>query len=149
MGHKGDMEARYTTNKGRLTEQMREDMRRTYAQSQAFLSTDPDKNSEESKKEMLLGMWRQQAKMYGMDPDKMLKNSIEKTSPESDLDTEKTKTPTNPDQPYESKIVDNEKELMSYCSRGWDVVCSIPDGKFLMRRSKDSQQSKTHQEGQM
>ena len=30
MGHKGDMEARYTTNKGRLTEQMTEDMRRAF-----------------------------------------------------------------------------------------------------------------------
>ena len=37
MGHKGDMEARYTTNKGRLTDQMREDMRRAYSGVHKFL----------------------------------------------------------------------------------------------------------------
>lgn len=72
MGHKGDMEARYTTNKGRLTEQMTEDMRRAFEQSQAFLSTDATHDSEKDRCRMLIGMWRQQAKMYGLDPDDML-----------------------------------------------------------------------------
>lgn len=30
MGHKGDMEARYTTNKGRLPNEVIEDMRKAY-----------------------------------------------------------------------------------------------------------------------
>ena len=72
MGHKGDMEARYTTNKGRLTEQMTEDMRRAFEQSQAFLSTDATHDSEKDRRRMLVGMWRQQAKMYGLDPDAMI-----------------------------------------------------------------------------
>ncbi|MDE0525251.1 MAG: hypothetical protein OXI27_01430 [Thaumarchaeota archaeon] len=72
MGHKGDMEARYTTNKGRLTEQMTEDMRRAFEQSQAFLSTDATHDSEKDRRRMLIGMWRQQAKMYGLDPDAMI-----------------------------------------------------------------------------
>ncbi len=72
MGHKGDMEARYTTNKGKLTEQMTEDMRRAFEQSQSFLSTDEMRDSEEDKHKMLIGMWRQQAKMYGLDPDAMI-----------------------------------------------------------------------------
>ena len=37
MGHKGDIEARYTTNKGRLTDEMISDMRRAYSKSQEFL----------------------------------------------------------------------------------------------------------------
>ena len=36
MGHKGDIEARYTTNKGRLTDEMISDMRRAYSKSQNF-----------------------------------------------------------------------------------------------------------------
>ena len=72
MGHKGDMEARYTTNKGKLTEQMTEDMRRAFEQSQAFLSTDATYDSEKDRRKMLIGMWRQQAKMYGLDPDDIL-----------------------------------------------------------------------------
>lgn len=148
MGHKGDMEARYTTNKGRLTEQMHEDMRRTYAQSQAFLSTDPERNSEEGKKEMLLGMWKQQARMYGMDPDEMIRPGTENTGPESTgLGAENTNVPTEPGQPYESKIIGSEEELMSYCSRGWETVCSISGGKFLMHRPRGSPQATIPREG--
>ena len=76
MGHKGDMEARYTTNKGRLTEQMTEDMRRAYEQSQAFLATDAANGSEADRGRMLVGMWRQQAKMYGLDINAMLAGDI-------------------------------------------------------------------------
>ena len=39
MGHVGDMEARYTTNKGRLPKDLIEDMREAYRRSQAFLQT--------------------------------------------------------------------------------------------------------------
>ena len=74
MGHKGDMEARYTTNRGRLTDQMREDMRRAYRQSQLFLSSGAAANDEDSKRRMLLDMWGQQAKMYGMDPRSMIRD---------------------------------------------------------------------------
>ena len=39
MGHKGDIEARYSTNKGRLPPDMIEDMRRCYSECQPFLTT--------------------------------------------------------------------------------------------------------------
>ena len=47
-------------------------MRRAFEQSQAFLSTDATYDSEKDRRKMLIGMWRQQAKMYGLDPDDML-----------------------------------------------------------------------------
>jgi hypothetical protein len=43
MGHKGSMEARYTTNKGRLPKDMIEDMRSAYQRCEPFLSTVPSK----------------------------------------------------------------------------------------------------------
>ena len=39
MGHKGSMEARYTTNKGRLPENLIDDMREAYKRCEPFLST--------------------------------------------------------------------------------------------------------------
>lgn len=39
MGHKGSMEARYTTNKGRLSEELLEDMRAAYKRCEPVLST--------------------------------------------------------------------------------------------------------------
>ena len=76
MGHKGDIEARYTTNKGILTDEMISDMRRAYSKSQQFLCTinndnNSNNNSAQNKKEMLLDMWREQAKLYGIDPVKI------------------------------------------------------------------------------
>lgn len=44
MGHKGDIEARYTTNKGRLNDEMVADMRRAFLQSREFLCTDQTNN---------------------------------------------------------------------------------------------------------
>lgn len=69
MGHKGDMEARYTTNKGKLTEQMTEDMRRSHEYSQTFLSTYAANDSSDDKRKMLISMWQEQAKMHGIDID--------------------------------------------------------------------------------
>ena len=71
MGHKGDMEARYTTNKGRLTEQMLEDMRRCYKNSQYFLYPD-DEDGKKGKKRVLFDLWKQQAKIHGIDISGML-----------------------------------------------------------------------------
>ncbi|NIM44298.1 MAG: site-specific integrase, partial [Nitrososphaeria archaeon] len=39
MGHKGDIENRYTTNKQRLPEEVVEDMREAYRRSQDYLQT--------------------------------------------------------------------------------------------------------------
>ncbi len=164
MGHKGDMEARYTTNKGRLTEQMTEDMRLSYERSQTFLSTDVTHDSEADRRRMLVGMWRQQAKMYGLDPDAMIAGGIldgaqdaavrwqaavpATTAPETDQgspDAEKkaaevqdadatTNRSTQRQHPFESRIVDGEAELLAGAAEGWDLVRDLPGERFLIRR---------------
>jgi integrase len=45
MGHKGSMDARYTTNKGRLPKELIEDMRAAYKRCEPFLSTVPTKEA--------------------------------------------------------------------------------------------------------
>ena len=59
MGHKGDIENRYTTNKCRLPESVIEDMRESYKKSQEFLQTTKpeigrEKLAEEFRKQLLL-----------------------------------------------------------------------------------------------
>ncbi|MDE0525080.1 MAG: site-specific integrase [Thaumarchaeota archaeon] len=164
MGHKGDMEARYTTNKGRLTEQMTEDMRRAYEQSQAFLSTDVAQDSDADRRRMLIGMWQQQARMYGLNPDAMIAGGIldgvrdaparrqaeeapVTTAPEADHgapDAEKkavaqdANAAANGDaqrqHPFESRIVGNESELLAGAAEGWDLIKDLPGERFLLRR---------------
>jgi len=57
MGHKGDIENRYTTNKCRLPESVIEDMREAYKRSQEYLQTT---RTEESSEEKLRQAFRKQ-----------------------------------------------------------------------------------------
>ena len=127
MGHKGDMEARYTTNKGMLTEQMMEDMRRAYAQSQTFLATD-SAGTDVDKKGMLLEMWRQQAAMYGVDASTL----IQDPKPEQAPSIQKQAKPVAGN-PFESRIVEDEKSLLEYTAMGWEIVKELADKRWLMR----------------
>jgi len=47
MGHKGDIEARYTTNKGRLPEGVIEDMRSSFSACEEYLATRPSSKEED------------------------------------------------------------------------------------------------------
>ena len=163
MGHRGDMEARYTTNKGRLTEQMTEDMRRAFEQSQAFLSTDAMHDSENDRRKMLIGMWRQQARMYGLDPDAMIAGgaldgardapvrqataadpavATAQAADQSPGDAGRDGEPAEPvrsggawgQDPFESRIAHDEAELLACTAEGWDLVRDMPGERFLVRR---------------
>ena len=140
MGHKGDIEARYSTNKGRLPKSLIEDMRRAFVASTEYLET--SLKPERDKKEMLLEMWRQQAKMYGIDPMKVKIEKEKKLGKELSLDeeqellTSKIKKLTVPrlnDKPYKSEII-GEKELVHYIEDGWGVVKELKDGRFLIKK---------------
>jgi hypothetical protein len=73
MGHKGDIENRYTTNKQRLPDQIVEDMREAYRRSQEFLQTveaegtREEKVREEFRKQLLLVAGFKQEEIERMD----------------------------------------------------------------------------------
>jgi len=80
MGHTGDIESRYTTNKGVLPVSLVKDMRQAFIRCEPYLCTVQEKTVD--KKEMLLEMWREQARLYGIDPlkvkiEKQRENSVE------------------------------------------------------------------------
>lgn len=135
MGHKGDIEARYTTNKGRLPDELIEDMRRAFLQSEPFLSTEG--MHEKDKKELLLEMWREQAKLYGINP---LRIKIEKQREEGKvlgIDQEilaiKDAIVKEREARFEGKLV-TEQDLLSYVQDGWEIVKELSNGKVLVRR---------------
>ena len=143
MGHKGDMEARYSTNKGKLPENLVEDMRSAYAASSEYLETTP--RPERDKKEMLLEMWRQQAQMYGIDPMKVRIEKERELGKELSMDEEQELLTTeirkltipqlsNNGKPYRSKII-SENELPSHVEDGWEILRELKNGRFLIRRS--------------
>ena len=157
MGHKGDIEARYTTNKGRLTDEMISDMRRSYSDSQQFLCTiNNDDDKVQNKKEMLLDMWREQAKLYGINPvkikiEKQRANQVDiipKTSNDNEIDVIKTaiqnmiRKNTSYEhtqqtvQKYESRIVYGEDELLSCVENGWNIAKELSNGKIILCRNQ-------------
>jgi hypothetical protein len=147
MGHKGDIEARYTTNKGRLPPDLIEDMRNAYQASSSFLITSP--MAEPNVKEMLLQMWRSQAESYGIDPMRVrIEKAIEpeKLEPEEEikllqLEIVKRTAPhlvpagttyTN-NTGGEHKII-LENELVEHLDSSWELVKDLPNGKFLIKK---------------
>jgi len=142
MGHKGDMEARYSTNKGRLPENLIEDMRSAFAASSEYLEATP--RLEMDKKEMLLEMWRGQAKIYGIDPMKVRIEKERELGKELSLDEEQELLATEIKKltihqlnysikPYRSMII-GEKELAPYVEEGWDIVKELSNRRFLIKK---------------
>jgi len=132
MGHKGDIEARYTTNKGRLTDEMKNDMCRTFFQSEEFLCTRKNDSNTPNKKEMLLEMWREQAKMYGIDP---IKIRIEKQRVNDTFDGKeevnilKDAILAASSNLYQGKIVTDDEQLLN-----WEPVKELKNNKILIRK---------------
>jgi hypothetical protein len=152
MGHKGDIEARYTTNKGRLTPDMIEDMRRAYLASDIFLTTNQVSSDDSKLKGLLLQQWREQAKMFGLDPMKLKYEGElelgEELNPDQEiklLQSEMVKRTAPHLMPNgttyanqngsEHKIITLEK-LVDHLDNGWDMVKELNGNKFLIRKKQ-------------
>ena len=136
MGHKGDIEAKYTTNKGTLPEHLVEDMRLSFKNSEAYLTTATMRSPD--KKEMLLEMWREQAKLYGIDPMRVRIERQKLTGREPTVD-EESKALMEAirrfvvRQEADPRII-GEDELPSRLAEGWEFVTALPSGKILVRK---------------
>jgi hypothetical protein len=107
------------------------------------LSTATAEVQEQDRKQLLLEMWREQAKLYGIDP---MKIKIEKqrgddgskpVGVEDEMSAIKgaiARARESTDEKYESRLVADEEELVSCIQNGWDVVKELRSGKVLVRR---------------
>jgi len=138
-GHKGDIEARYSTNKGRLPPDMIEDIREAYRRCEPFLSTVPQPTEQmtiikEAKIEALKSIAKT---MFGID---LLEVKIAKENEENReltqdetvelFESEMKKTREQPD----PQVIVEEKELESYLREGWQFVSILPSQKVLIRK---------------
>jgi len=132
MGHKGDVENRYTTNKAKLPESVVEDMREAYKRSQEHLQTT---GSEESSEDRLRQAFRKQLLLVaGFNQDETENMDISSMSDE-ELQTiirnrllgEKTSDCTQ-------KVV-AVGDVESYVEQGWEYVATLPNGKVIIRLS--------------
>ncbi|MGI0016176.1 MAG: site-specific integrase, partial [Nitrososphaera sp.] len=138
-GHKGDIEARYSTNKGSLPPDMIEGMRAAYKDCEPFLSTLSDLSQQsnivkEAKIEALKSVARS---MFGIDllDVKIAKENKEKKLLNQDETIELFEVQIKKlrEQPDPQTVV-GEKELPLYLKEGWQFVSVLPSKRVVIRK---------------
>jgi len=134
MGHKGDIENRYTTNKHRLPPPLLEDMRSAYKRSQKYLQTEEPSGTDDLKLQ-----FRQQLLIVaGYSEDEVAKVELEKLSDDDlrgmvreKLLKENSNGPRTPRQ----KVIPLD-EVERYVESGWEYVSQLPNGKAIIKGSE-------------
>ena len=147
-GHKGDIEARYSTNKGKLPPDMIEDMRAQYKACEPFLSTTSTLEESAVVKEAQIEALKSIAKnLLGIE---LLDVKVAKErelgkdlTPPQELElyeSEIKKLSINPQKvrqdqesgKFKKKLI-REKELERYLNSGWEMVQTV-NSKILIRK---------------
>ena len=152
MGHKGSMEARYTTNKGRLPESLLDDMRESYRRAEPFLATQLTGDEREKGNLWIL---RALLKDKGYTEEEVAQMDLELVD-ERQLDAllSARRSPSRgPFQPTGRRTVLSggpaesgrgahalqqviaESELPSYLAGGWIARMALNGSKFIVERS--------------
>ena len=117
MGHKGSMEARYTTNKGRLPQSMLDDMREAYKRCEPFLSTIPTRGAQETQISMVRVM------LTGLGYDEKELESLDLLDPQVFQELVRQKVASKQAK-VNQKLVE-ASELPQYLEEGWTVVTAV------------------------
>jgi hypothetical protein len=155
MGHKGDMEARYTTNKGRLPDDVREDMRRSFALCEEYLSTrlagereDPELTTIRTMVESgVLDLSKPNVRQYlirklGLEDveirvAKMREDGLNEAEAYARVICERLgiEPMSLKAENHDPKKIIEEEELEAYLAEGWEIHTILPSGRILIRRS--------------
>jgi integrase len=140
MGHKGDIEARYSTNKGVLPPEMIEDMRKCYKECEPFLSTlaQPLEQTSIIKEAKIEALKSIAKSLLGIDllevkvaKEKELGRELNKDEELELFENELKKLREGKSNPH--RIV-SENELESYLAEGWQFVSVLPSQKILIKK---------------
>ncbi len=154
MGHKGDIENRYTTNKARLSESVIEDMREAYRKSQEYLQTTRTEHNAQEEEERRKRQVIDTAKMLGYSEDRIKKiedalakykhidealDEIRKLSEEpnkkNNLDSDQRSQMSKSNlRRKEIKIVKGENNLLQLLEEKWELLKEISDDRFVLTR---------------
>jgi site-specific recombinase XerC len=140
MGHKGDIEARYSTNKGVLPPDMIEDMRNAYKACEPFLTT-LIKPLEESNivKEAKIEALKSMAKsLLGIDllevkiaKEKELRRELTK---DEELELYENELKKLREGKHNPQRIIYENELEKYLNEGWQFIATLPSQRILIRK---------------
>lgn len=127
MGHKGDIEHTYTTNKAKLPPHVVEDMRESYRKSQEFLQT---KEPEHPKEEELKRMFRAELlRMAGYDANEMEELLDLQEEEFTGAVKERLLDGSND---FEQRMISMD-EIERYLEDGWEFVTTLPNDRIIVR----------------
>jgi len=133
MGHKGDIENRYTTNKQRLPDSIIEDMRQAYGRSQEFLQT-IEKPS--TSKEVLAQSFREQLLLVaGFSKDEIEKMDASFMGDDKLQEIVRKKLLGAPANSGVKQKAVHINEVAKYLSQGWEFVANLPDKQVVIRNN--------------
>ena len=141
-GHKGDIEARYSTNKGRLPPEMVEGMRQAYKECEPFLSTvaQPMEQSaivNEAKMEALKSIARS---LFGVDLIEVKIAKERELGRELNVDDQivlfEDEIRKIREGEADPQMIVGEEELENHLSEGWEFVSTLPSARILIRRGR-------------
>ena len=136
MGHKGDIEHTYTTNKGRLANQVIEDMREAYRRSEEFLQTKtPGLPKEKDLKrmfttELLKIAGYTEKEIEKMKTDNLSDDEVKKVIRDRLLGLKMHNSNGNGNGKQLAVTMD---EIDKHLSNGWEYVTTLPNNKVIIR----------------
>jgi hypothetical protein len=130
MGHKGDIENRYTTNKCRLPDTVIEDMREAYRRSQEYLQTialetSKEKFIEEFRKQLLLVAGFRREEIENMNISALTDEDFQEI-------VRKRLLKNGGEDCGKQKLITIDK-LEKYLTRGWEYVAILPNRKVVVK----------------
>ncbi len=129
MGHKGNMEARYTTNKGRLPKKVIEDMRTAYKKSLEYLETRKTNISEDK---LQNAMRRQLLLVAGFNGDEI--NTMDPNiSDEEFQELVRRKLVGSVVNNGNNQRVVEVTDVEKFIGKGWDFVAKLTDEKAIIK----------------
>lgn len=131
MGHRGDIESRYTTNKQRLPESVVEDMREAYRRSQEFLQTTA---SESTSEERLKEAFKKQLLLVaGFKEDEIEKIDLANISDEEFQSLVRQRLVGIMENNGNRQKVIKLSQVENYISDGWEYVAALPNDRAIVR----------------
>ncbi len=130
MGHKGDVEARYSTNKGRLPPSTVEEMREAYKKCEPLLSTKAETASEEQIKKTMREQFLIVAGFRKEEVERM--NLGEMTDEELQNAVRQRLVGVMTGNGSRQKVIPVQ-EVRSYIGQGYEYVASLPDGGAIVK----------------
>jgi hypothetical protein len=135
MGHNGDIEARYTTNKGRLPDEVVEDMRGAYRKCQEYLQT---LRSESDSEERLRDSFRRQLLLVaGFKVEEIDEMDLSMDDASFQETVRKRLLGQSREGGDASQRVVSVGDVDSYLSKGWGYMASLPGDRVILRTPFD------------